>query len=58
MAQAGHLSKRLTELYTHISSRSLQEAAERYEQRKAEMMAEAKRKLEQHTGKAPTPILN
>ncbi|MCU1294248.1 MAG: hypothetical protein JWP08_3098, partial [Bryobacterales bacterium] len=49
---------RMTELYTHISSRSLQEAAERYEQRKAEMMAEAKRKLEQHTGKAPTPILN
>ena len=34
MATAGHLSQKMTELYTHISQRSMQEAADRYEQRK------------------------
>lgn len=47
MAQAGHLSKRMTELYRHISNRALEEAAERHEQRKAEAMEAAKRKLQE-----------
>jgi integrase len=42
-AQAGHLSKSMTELYTHISQRALQEAADRYEQRKVEALAEARK---------------
>jgi thiamine pyrophosphate-dependent acetolactate synthase large subunit-like protein len=45
MATAGHLSQKMTELYTHISQRSMQEAADRYEQRKAERLAEARAKL-------------
>jgi integrase len=45
MATAGHLSHKMTELYTHISHRSMQEAAERYEQRKAELLAEARAKV-------------
>lgn len=45
MATAGHLSQRMTELYTHISQRSMQEAADRYEQRKTEWLAEARAKV-------------
>jgi integrase len=45
MAQAGHLSKRMTQLYTHISNRALEDAAERYEQKKAELLQAAKEKL-------------
>ncbi|MGI9071506.1 MAG: tyrosine-type recombinase/integrase [Bryobacteraceae bacterium] len=44
MATAGHLSQRMTELYTHISQRTMQEAAERFEERKAELLAEARAK--------------
>ncbi len=44
-AQAGHLSKRMTELYTHISQRAMEDAARRYEQRKAELLAEAQKRL-------------
>ncbi|HEY7388853.1 MAG TPA: site-specific integrase [Bryobacteraceae bacterium] len=44
-AQAGQLSEEMTRLYTHISQRAMQEAAERFTQRKAEALAEAKRKL-------------
>jgi hypothetical protein len=45
MATAGHLSQKMTELYTHISNRSMEEAADKYELRKAERLAEAKAKL-------------
>jgi integrase len=45
-AQAGHLSPEMTRLYTHISQRSMEQAAERYEQRKTEAMAAAREKLE------------
>lgn len=45
MATAGHLSQKMTELYTHISQRSMYEAAERFEQRKAALLAEARAKL-------------
>jgi len=47
MAQAGHLSRRMTDLYTHISQRSMQEAAERFEQKQYERREEARRKLSQ-----------
>jgi integrase len=57
MAQAGHLSKRMTELYTHISNRPLEDAAARYEQKKAELLEAAKKKLEQEPAKrAPSPV--
>lgn len=55
MAQAGHLSRRMTELYTHISQRAMQEAAERYQLRKAAAEAEAKRKLDQTRAEDPAP---
>jgi integrase len=45
MATAGHLSQKMTELYTHISQRSMEEAAEKFEQRKKELIAEARAKL-------------
>jgi hypothetical protein len=45
MATAGHLSQKMTELYTYISQRSMQKAAERYEQRKAILLAEARAKV-------------
>ncbi len=58
-AQAGHLSKRMTEVYTHISQRSMQEAAARYEQRKAEQLTEAKRRLtEQGPENQPSQAVN
>lgn len=46
-AQAGHLSRKMTELYTHISQRAMQKAADKFEQDKLERMADAKRKQEQ-----------
>ncbi len=45
MATAGHLSQKMTEVYTHISQRAMQEAAEKYEERKAELLAAARAKL-------------
>jgi integrase len=45
MATAGHLSQKMTELYTHISERSIEEAVKRYEQQQAESLAEARAKL-------------
>ena len=45
-AQAGHLSRRMTELYTHISQRALQKAAEKYEQRKGAALERARKNLE------------
>jgi integrase len=57
-ARAGHLSKRLTELYTHISQRALEKAAEQYEQRKAEVMAAAKEKLKIEQAKSATETVN
>jgi hypothetical protein len=50
MAQAGHLSKRMSELYTHIRQRAMQDAAERFEQRKAARIVEAKKKLQERAG--------
>ncbi len=44
-AQTGHPSKRMTELDTHISQRAMEDAARRYEQRKVELFAEAKKRL-------------
>ena len=37
----------MTQLYTHISQRAMQEAAEKYEQKKAEAMAQARKTLEE-----------
>lgn len=58
MVQAGHLSKRMTEIYTHISTRSLEEAAQRFEQKKAEAIADAKRKLEIQPTKSASAGVN
>lgn len=58
MAQAGHLSKRMSELYTHISQRALEEAAERFEQKKAESMAKARKRLQDDAGKRPMEPVN
>jgi integrase len=58
MAQAGHLSKRMSELYTHISQRAMEEAAERYERRKAEVMNEARKRLKDNAGKQPADPVN
>jgi integrase len=57
-AQAGHLSKRMTELYTHISQRSMEDAARRYEQRKAELLAEAKKRLLERPANENQPPVN
>jgi integrase len=54
MASAGHLSQKMTELYTHISQRSMQEAADRYEQRKAERLAEARTSLASEGASQPS----
>jgi integrase len=58
-AQAGHLSPEMTKLYTHISQRAMRKAADQYELRKAEALAEAKKKLqdEQET-KRSVPMVN
>jgi integrase len=45
MAQAGHLSRQMTELYTHISQKAMQQAAHNFEQSKIERLAEARKKL-------------
>ncbi len=50
-AQAGQLSKEITELYIHISQRAIEEAAERYQQKKTESLAMAKKKLEEQRAK-------
>jgi integrase len=52
MATAGHLSQRMTELYTHISQRSMQEAAKRFEERKAELLTEARAKAASQPSKS------
>jgi integrase len=39
MAQAGHLSRQMTELYTHISQKAMQQAAHNFEQSKIERLA-------------------
>ena len=57
-AQAGHLSKRMTELYTHISQRAMEDAARRYEQRKAELLAEAKKRLLEPAANENQPPIN
>jgi integrase len=44
MATAGHLSPKMTELYTHISQRSKEEAADRFQERKAELLVQARAK--------------
>jgi integrase len=50
-AQAGQLSKEITELYIHISQRAIEEAAERYQQKKTEALAGARKKLEEQQAK-------
>ena len=55
-AQAGHLSKRMTELYTHISKRALEEAAAAYEERKAERQAEVQAKLQDSRGPGKSAV--
>ncbi len=57
-AQARHLLKRMTELYTHISQRTLDKAVEQYSQRKAETMAAAKEKLKAEQAKSATETVN
>jgi hypothetical protein len=52
-AQAGHLSQEMTRLYTHISQRAMQEAARQFEQRKAEMLTNAREQLKKEQG-SPT----
>jgi hypothetical protein len=54
MEQAGHLSEKMTRLYTHISHRAMQKAAEKFEQVKAERLAEARRKIR---AERPSPDL-
>jgi hypothetical protein len=44
----------MTDLYTHISQRSMQDAARQFEQRKAEMMTGARRQLEEEQTTGPT----
>ena len=58
MAQAGHLSRRMTELYTHISQRSMQEAAARFEEKKAQSLAEAKKRLAELKSDEPNQAIN
>ncbi len=45
MAHAGHLSRKMSELYTHISQRAMEEAADRFAEKKQKSMAEARQKL-------------
>ena len=54
MAQAGHLSRRMTELYTHISQRAMQEAADRFEEKKEKDRAAAMLKLKEAVTAKPT----
>lgn len=41
-AQAGHLSKKMTDLYTHISQRAMEKAAENFEKSKADRITRAR----------------
>lgn len=46
MEQAGHLSEKMTRLYTHISQKAMQKAAENFERVKLERLADARKELE------------
>jgi hypothetical protein len=48
----------MTELYTHISQRAMEDAARRYEQRKAELLAEAKKRLLEPPANENQPPVN
>ncbi|HEX4808697.1 MAG TPA: tyrosine-type recombinase/integrase [Bryobacteraceae bacterium] len=57
IAQAGYLSRKMTEIYTHISQRSIQDAAERFERferKKAELVEEAKKQCRRNGSTKPT----
>ncbi|MGI9074179.1 MAG: tyrosine-type recombinase/integrase [Bryobacteraceae bacterium] len=46
MEQAGHLSAKMTRLYTHISQKAMQKAAENFERVKLERLAEARKEID------------
>ena len=48
----------MTDLYTHISQRAMEDAARRYEQRKAELLAEAKKRLAETPANETYPPVN
>jgi hypothetical protein len=48
----------MTDLYTHISQRAMEEAAHRYEEKKAELLAEAKKRAATQAPATPDRSVN